>query len=481
MLDLANGNSIDGYDQLNVILGKNGSGKSTLLRLIDSALQNTQSCIRYITPERGGQLTFDGGVETARASDPNWMIGQRRKNRWEQFRQSSVAEFRNLETLVLRSIESDPEVRATDFKFDTEVERINEVLDRVQIKRSDGAGFDLTVKGSEEAANVRDLSSGESELISLAIEVLYFAYLCQQEKYANTDNWLLLDEPDVHLHPDLQHRLMSLLVHSIGKTNGRVVIATHSTSILSSLCGLSDDVRIGMKEFGAQNIVFEEIEDAMRSVLPMFGAHPLSNIFNEKPPLIVEGEDDERIWQAAFRSSQGRISIYPCVAGNVQSMNEYETAARKILESVYDDAIAHSVRDGDDTQEDEIDDVGSVRRYRLRCRSAENLIVTDEVLEVLGTDWETLQAGLVKWIEDNPQHVRHAEVRAFQASGWDRRNHPLKDLRMLIVGITGSSKPWEVATGQAIAGLKDSPHNGENCLRNFLGEKLVTGLNLTEK
>ncbi len=150
MIDLGNGNSIDGYSKINVILGKNGSGKSTLLRLIDTSLSGKVDCIRYITPERGGELKYLGNIDTKRANNPNWMPEARRNNRWDQFRQSSVAEFRNLETLVLRSIESDPQIRATDFNFNTEVERINEFLDRVSIVRSDKAGFEIVTKSNGE-------------------------------------------------------------------------------------------------------------------------------------------------------------------------------------------------------------------------------------------------------------------------------------------------------------------------------------------
>lgn len=302
MIDLGNGNTIDGYGQVNVILGKNGSGKSILLRLMDQKLSGREACIRYITPERGGVLTFDGGIETARANNPNWMTNARRKNRWDQFRQSSVAEFRNLETLVLRSIEADPVVRASDFNFDIEVTRINDVLDRVELTRSDVAGFGILRKLDRQSAKASELSSGESELISLAIEVIYFAYLCKQEQYREQENWLLLDEPDVHLHPDLQQRLMQLLINSMEGVSGKVAIATHSTVILSSLCMSKPDVRVGLKNFGNQALVFRSADEALKAILPMFGAHPLSNIFNEKPPLIVEGEDDERIWLCARAS-----------------------------------------------------------------------------------------------------------------------------------------------------------------------------------
>ncbi|MGK2742271.1 ATP-dependent nuclease [Tepidicaulis sp. LMO-SS28] len=235
MIELEGGITVDGYDRINVILGKNGSGKSTLLRLMDKEL-SPKGCVRYVTPERGGQLVLDGNLETNRSNNPNWLSQQRRKNQFMQFKESTVSEFRDLETLVLRAIEGDPHMRASTFTFDTEIRKINELLDRVELRRPERAGFELVRKDIGEAAQSSELSSGEAELVSIAVEVLYFSYLCKQAAYQSTDNWLLLDEPDVHLHPDLQHRLMRLLVNSLKEVNGRVAIATHSTPILSRSC-----------------------------------------------------------------------------------------------------------------------------------------------------------------------------------------------------------------------------------------------------
>ena len=72
MIDLGDGNRICGYGDINVILGKNGSGKSTLLRLLDTKLSGDSCCIRYITPERGGQLIYDGSIEANRSQIINW-------------------------------------------------------------------------------------------------------------------------------------------------------------------------------------------------------------------------------------------------------------------------------------------------------------------------------------------------------------------------------------------------------------------------
>ena len=477
MIDLGGGINIDGYRRINVILGKNGSGKSTLLRRMDEMLSSGDACIRYITPERGGVLTYDGGIESNRSNDPSWLWQIRRCNNYNQFRQSSVAEYRSLETLVLRTIESDQAVRSSDFKFEQEIGRINTVLDRVALKRSVGSGFEITRMNDQKPARPSDLSSGESELISLAVEILNFSYMCKQEKHANTNNWLLLDEPDVHLHPDLQGRLMKLLVDCLKESNGNVLIATHSTAILAALCSLYPETMIGFKNFEDKAIRFCAADEALKTIIPIFGAHPLSNVFNQRPPIIVEGEDDERIWQTAVRSSQGRVSVYPCVAGDVRSMNAYEATASTLMNTVYENARAFSLRDKDDNPY-EIEDIGPVVRCRLNCRTAENLILTDDVLNVLGSNWVDFRHSFEIWIANNPEHSRIADAVAFRNSGWDRQNFNVKGMRMVIVGITGSTKLWEVAVGQAIAKIASDGLHGKDSLREYLGSKIVKALGL---
>jgi ABC-type Mn2+/Zn2+ transport system ATPase subunit len=90
--------------KINVLLGKNGSGKSTLLREYEQNKQNLPNLgiARYITPERGGELSYIGQLETNESNQPGWGDVVRRSNRFDNFRQLSVAEFRRLETLVLR-------------------------------------------------------------------------------------------------------------------------------------------------------------------------------------------------------------------------------------------------------------------------------------------------------------------------------------------------------------------------------------------
>ncbi|CDZ68004.1 ABC transporter, ATP-binding protein-related protein [Neorhizobium galegae bv. orientalis] len=48
---------------------------------------------------------------------------------------------------------------------------------------------------------------------------------------ADQDSTLILDEPDIYLHPDLQHRLLNL----IGQRVGQYFVATHSTEIINTV------------------------------------------------------------------------------------------------------------------------------------------------------------------------------------------------------------------------------------------------------
>lgn len=472
------GKKLTNVGKINVLLGKNGSGKSSLLRILEQSKQQLPhfGSARYITPERGGQLTYEGGIETTIATSPGWADDVRRSNRYDSFRQMSVTEYRRLETLVLRKIEKDLKSRQDlTFSFDNTLDTINGLLDNVRIVRGANTGFDIQAKNTSDVRAAASLSSGESELVSLAIEILAFSY--GAETYEDKTSYIFLDEPDVHLHPDLQERLITLLVEAINGRNIVVVIATHSTAILGAL-NANKEARVGFIALGQNEVNFVHIDNALQRILPIFGAHPVSNVFNKTPILLVEGEDDERIWQQAVRSSQGRLSVWPCSAGDIQSLDEYENEVEEIAGAVYDNAKAFSLRDRDDAPY-ELDDKVIVKRMRLFCRASENLLLSDDVLNSLRLNWDTMVGAMEDWLVKYPDHPQHDDMITFKASGYDRLGCDLKSLRNVILMLAGSQKPWEVAVGQAIAGLlSGDPLESEHSLTTYLGPKLVEALHL---
>jgi hypothetical protein len=348
---------------------------------------------------------------------------------------------------------------------------LNSLLDNIEIRR-ESSDFKIYQKSSEEPVTAENISSGESELISLGIECLVFAKESKKEK----TNVLILDEPDVHLHPDLQVRLAIFLKNLISKGNFRVLIATHSTSFLGAFEGY-DGISIEFAVAKQKQYAFKKVSDIYKRVIPVFGAHPLSNIFNEAPLLLVEGEDDERIWQQAVRTSKGKIKVYPCPVDSIANLNEYEIEVAKIIKSIYDNAKAYSLRDRDDDK-GELDDLPPVVRLRLSCRAAENLLLTDDCLCRLKISWTVLVRKIDEWVAKNPDHPHFTEMKQFKDSGYDRKNWSLKEIRNDIMGIIGSNKPWEVVVGQTIGLLVCQDEAPENFLQNYLGKKTVTALGL---
>ncbi len=455
---------------VNIVLGKNGCGKSRLLRELDAQLETEDiGKKKYVTPERGGVHLYEAHIEQNIVASPDWMPNARRVNQFPQFKQQSVVQFRRLETTVLREAEARKEVGS----FDPYVEKLNALLDNIELKRADPA-FKLYELREGSEIPPAEISSGESELIALGIEILMFSKDLERGKM----NLLLLDEPDVHLHPDLQSRFVAFLMSLVREHDFKVLIATHSTAILGALSDY-EEARVAFMKAGDTRLEFEPISEVLRRILPVFGAHPLSNVFNEVPILLLEGEDDERVWQQAIRSSEQRLGVYPVACGGVGFISLYEREVERIVNAVYDNPKAFSLRDGDGTGED-IDDLGVVTRFRLRCHAAENLLLANEVLEFNGLSFEDVKSRCSEWLAANEDHVKFSAMQAFSDSGYDRIAQDLKEIRTILAGqIMGSSKSWEVLVGQAL-GQFTPPASGEavdaGSLAHFLGEKILDHL-----
>lgn len=469
------GYTLQNLNKINILLGKNGCGKSTLLRMVNRGAEVSADYDKtgYITPERGGALTYEAGYEQNIFRDKKWLSNARNNvNQQGNFRQQSTALFGRLERLVLREVEIDRKKEGFDFY----VNKINSLLDNIYIKREkDGLSFEIYDKESDTKLEPNQISSGESELISLGIELLSFSKDCDDGK----ENILFLDEPDVHLHPDLQVRLMVFLQELVETVNAKIIIATHSTAILGALSNY-EYTHVAFMQKGNKDIKFKRISEIYRKILPVFGAHPLSNLFNEAPVFIVEGEDDERIWQQAVRTSLGKIKIYPCACDGISEINPCETEVANIINSVYDKSKvkAYSLRDSDGVAK-EIDNTSPIIRMRLKCRNAENLLLANEVLETLSITWDELKTKIDKWISKNESHGHYSIMKKFQEEGYDRKNFDIKDVRNDLMHIIGSQKPWEVAVGQTIGRLTldmQTDFSSDGSIYNFFGEKLATNI-----
>lgn len=464
-LKIAHGPQLENLATVNVILGKNGCGKSTLLKNLDQIITQSgdNSAAKYITPERGGVLRYDPNVDNNVTNAGGWLQNTRRNNRFDQFRQQTMVLYRQLELLVLREIDLD---RSKKERFSDTIESINALLENVKIEPRN-ADFRIVTRADGKEVSADQISSGESELIGLAIECLTYARDCKQR---TSPGYLLLDEPDVHLHPDLQARLAELILKLSEDGKMRVLVATHSTALAAALATQATHFCFMQKR--QSTLTFKPASECMRRVIPVFGAHPLSSIFNASRLLLVEGEDDVRIWQRAIRVSGGRLKLYPVETGGDGQLDRYERETAEIVSSIYDRPTAFSIRDGDNTPESTLSAVGPVKRFKLSCRAAENLLLTDDVLSILECPWSTVAERMEAWIASNPQHVHAEHMKAFRSGGFQRRIHNLKDIRNDLLAIIGTSKSWEDAVGIAIGRMRIVDTPSEHSLQRYLGADL---------
>lgn len=449
-----------------ILLGKNGAGKSTRMRELDSSpALNT----KYISPERGGTLKYDPNVDNNIATSQGWLENTRRQNRFEQFRQQSAAQFRSPEVLVLREIEGDADKRNDHaYTFDRILGQINGLLPAISLVRSD-RGFSIQSKDGEPIPE-ENLSSGESELIALAIEVLVFSRSDISNKI------LLLDEPDVHLHPDLQQRFIVFVELIAVEQSVKVVISTHSTAIISAFSEGSDLAIVPISHKSQTLFSAFNRSRVCNEILPIFGAHPLSSIFHRSPVVLVEGEDDKRVLEQAIRSSNGRFQFSPCVVGTVSELNVWEAWMNHFLPVLYDEPKGYSLRDLDTSSQCDIEDLGVVCRIRINCYSIENLLLTEECFADHSFSEESFLNEIVKWKEQFPGHKYVSEMAVLIDQFPHRRKLKVKSLRNILVAILGTNKQWEVVVGQSIARHVGNYKNSEHSINHYFGSKAINRL-----
>ncbi|MCF1492509.1 AAA family ATPase [Agrobacterium vitis] len=462
-------------NNINIIMGRNGAGKSRFLRDIDAIASQDQHSfyIRYISPERAGSFNLDSGLPPSMTNNTSWLQQSRAVNQANNFKAMSAMLLRECEMIYLRRLDITPEIRMDLTRsFETDrLSKINQLLTNISLERTNN-DFEFRSLVDGQTLNPNQISSGESEAVALAVEILHFFDTIDSSKF----NILLLDEPDVHLHPDLQARLGKLIIAMLDGFKDdadsiAICLSTHSSSLVCSLAD-SQYVSIGTKSFGVDKVELKPTSAELRKVAPFFG-HPLSLSLSEDAALILEGEDDERVWQQAARTSQGRIKVFPVLAGSVNQQGELETFCADLLGTLYDNPVAFSLRDGDGVVDQPLTHRPPIKRYRLQCYAIENVLLTDPCLAVMGGTWEHFVTTATKWVGENTQHPDRTLIEELAGSNDRLRHKKIKKIRQLICAMLECKKPWEVVVGQAIGTLTEKDVADSNMLTDFLGAEML--------
>jgi predicted ATPase len=220
------------------------------------------------------------------------------------------------------------------------------------------------------------LSSGEQEIIKILFDV------------ARKDirhSIIIVDEPELHLHPTLASQLIESL-KAIGDHTNQYIFLTHSSDLISTYYSTGDVYFIDPSQTGGNQ------------------AHRLGDIVNEHPDLVkvvgqnlglfavgkklvfVEGEDasiDRLSYQKIAQRIDPEIRILP--VGSVLNLMALNNIEQQIRQTVFGIEL-YMVRDRDGLSAAQISKLGENGRVRvLKRRHIENYFLDPQVLFEVAT------------------------------------------------------------------------------------------------
>lgn len=450
-----------------VIFGRNSSGKSRFLQLL--ATQDVQH-YHYVSPERAGEFQF--GYQFVQGQmDTTQRENRYRRNYAQEYRQDVVS--RVAAYLMARGA-----TRGESMPGDIdELEALFQLATRdfrLTIRPGNPPYEIKRVSNDQTVARIDELSSGESELIGIALDLLMTCAMWEANgdiHEANQAYTLLIDEPDTHLHPDLQQTLANFLTRLQKRFGVRLLIATHSTTLLAAVGQYGGpEVSVVYLNPSAETQDVISFDKYLKELTSCLGGHALIGPLFGVPIMLVEGDDDYRIWSEAPRRGIVRVSVIPC---NGDEIDLYQRRLEKLFASLCDgtpQVRGYVLRDGDvsiptsnGSPQQEF-----VRYIQLACHESENLYLTDEVLKDMGVTWGEV---VVKVKAQAAQFGNKAKVLS-TVDTWDRQQVDLKDMIGELSRILdGKNLHWTQRVGRVIGSGTPSGQ-----LRTFLGEPLMSAL-----
>ena len=419
-----------------ILTGPNGCGKSTLLQ----ALRNVSRGIRpmYIGPHRASRrqrvrFRFLGpeirmGSVLAGDELPGYE-GIRnittRRTPWDQDDAASFLKFGlcqielDRREAIARRYEQAGEIAKNSIPdvWQPLREMVENLLPHLTFEKIDTSNRDeikclWKVSESSTVIDLDDLSSGEKSIIQTFFPLVehrirHVLDQLRDQAYQKTAESIcvLIDEPELHLHPNLQVGILDYFRQlSIGE-NAQFVIATHSPTIVEY--SSSDELYLlrpkDMVEPGENQLIqIATNEEKLRLLKDVFGS--TSNLTAMRPILVVEGKrEDKQSKRAAdariytlLSEEFSRITIMP--AGGKTECRALARSLSSLLPGFSGQLRAYALLDRD--LEDETPE--QTDEHLLPVSMIENLLVDPKVI------WKATELVHHKMALQNEQDVENA-------------------------------------------------------------------------
>lgn len=448
---------------LTAIFGKNGSGKSMLLRAWRDANPETS---HYVVPERGGEIDYQPQYLQQQIS-----FDERRansiRNFVDQYRRQVVARIQAYFAVRGNS-------RADQLPGDPhEIELLlGQLLPdfSIELTATQNPPYRLLrVVDQGQVGNIDQLSSGEAQLLTIALDILTIAAMWDIQ--GTSPRMLLVDEPDAHIHPDLQARFADFLVSVTERFKLQVVIATHSTTLLAALGQFgAQDASVIYMDRTKTEFQAEPFNAVTKELTACLGGHALMGPLFGVPLLLVEGDDDYRIWSQVPRHHVVSFSVIP---SNGDEIRQYQRSLERLFEALRGTATSlagYALLDGDKAKPQDNDGTPQmhVRYIQLACHEFENLYLTDEVLASLDTNWVDACARIAT--EADKYGNKAETLKALGAA--NRKTVDVKNIiQELSVILDQKHVHWTVRVARVIG--RQRP---QGMIADFLGVEVVDAL-----
>ena len=244
--------------------------------------------------------------------------------------------------------------------------KILDAIDPTQLKE-----FQYTIDGQDSLV-FQTLSSGEQEVVRVSFDLIWKRI---------RHSVILIDEPELHLHPSLTFQLIETLKGLGGGTN-QLILFTHSVDLISTYYSTGGVYFIDTGAAGGQNQA-KQLSDIQRDhshTARSVGAN-LGMFAVGKKLVFVEGTDASvdrftyhRVAQKAFPEAR----FLPL--GSVRNINSLREVAEELQSAIFGVDL-FMIRDRDGLSDDEVSTLEKNARFRvLKRRHVENYFLDSDVL-----------------------------------------------------------------------------------------------------
>ena len=224
---------------------------------------------------------------------------------------------------------------------------------------------------SGQALPFNALSSGEQEVVKVLFDVAR-----KEIKHSV----IIIDEPELHLHPTLTFKLIESL-KSIGEHTNQFIFLTHTADLISTYYSTGNVYFIDSTQTGTnQAHRLSDLNHSHHELVQLIGEN-LGLFAVGKKIVFVEGESssiDRLTYHKIALSVNPELKISP--VGSVMNIGALKTVEEQLRNSVFG-VDMYMLRDRDGLRQDQIDELEEGKKLIcLKRRHIENYFLNEEIL-----------------------------------------------------------------------------------------------------